>query len=96
MRPSLADGLTGNMESDSQTFDIVRRLADRVVAVAEPSFAQAMRELIQREQLVAEAAGAAGVAAILQGAVDVRGRRVGVVLSGRNVDADVIARVLSA
>ena len=96
MRPSLADGLAGNMESDSQTFDIVRRLADRVVVVAEPSFAQAMRELIQREQLVAEAAGAAGVAAILQGAVDVRGRRVGVVLSGRNVDADVIARVLSA
>jgi len=96
VQPSLADGLTGNMESDSQTFDIVRRLADRVVSVAEPSFARAMRELIQREQLVTEAAGAAGVAAILQGAVDVRGRRVGVVLSGRNVDADVIARVLSA
>jgi threonine dehydratase len=96
VQPSLADGLTGNMESDSQTFDIVRRLVDRVVLVSEPSFQQAMRGLIQREQLVAEAAGAAGVAAILQGAVDVRGRRVGVVLSGRNVDADVIARVLSA
>jgi len=94
VQPSLADGLTGNMESDSQTFDIVRRLVDRVVSVAEPSFARAMRELIQREQLVTEAAGAAGAAAILQGAVDVRGRRVGVVLSGRNVDADVIARVL--
>ena len=64
--------------------------------VAEPSIARAMRELIQREQLVAEGAGAAGVAAILQGAVDVRGRRVGVILSGRNVDADVIARVMSA
>lgn len=96
VRDSLADGLTGNMESESQTFDIVRRLVDRIVLVDEPSFARAMRELIQREQLVAEAAGAAGVAAILQGAVDVRGRRVGVVLSGRNVDADVIARVLSA
>jgi threonine dehydratase len=94
VQPSLADGLTGNMESDSQTFDIVRRLVDRVVLVSEPSFQQAMRGLIQREQLVAEAAGAAGVAAILQSAVDVRGRRVGVVLSGRNVDADVIARVL--
>ncbi|HKV99671.1 MAG TPA: pyridoxal-phosphate dependent enzyme [Vicinamibacterales bacterium] len=94
--PSLADGLVGNIESDTQTFDIVRRLVDRVVSVDEPSFARAMRELIQREQLVSEAAGAAGVAAILQGAADVRGRHVGVVLSGRNVDADVIARVLSA
>jgi threonine dehydratase len=92
---TLADGLAGNMEPDSQTFDIVRRLADRVVLVSEPFFERAMRELIQREQLVAEGAGAAGVAAILQGAVDVKGRRVGVVLSGRNVDADVIARVLS-
>lgn len=95
VKPSVADGLVGNMESDSQTFDIVRRLVDSVVLISEPSFQQAMRGLIQREQLVAEAAGAAGVAAILQGAVDLRGRRVGIVLSGRNVDADVIARVLA-
>lgn len=96
VRPTLADGLAGNMEPESQTFDIVRRLVDRVALVSESSLEEAMRGLIQREQLVAEGAGAAGVAAILQGEVDVSGRRVGIVLSGRNVDADVIARVLSA
>src|SRR5262249_48442515 len=51
---TIADGLAGNMESDSQTFEIVRRHVDRVVSVREASIARAMRELIEREQLIVE------------------------------------------
>ena len=92
--PTLADGLAGNMEPDSQTFGFVQALVDRVVAVSESALGFAMRELIARERFIVEGAGAAGVAAVLQGGLDVAGRRVGVVLSGRNVDSRVIARVL--
>ena len=92
---TLADGLAGNMDLDSATFSLVRDLVDRVVAVDEASLATAMRELILRERLVTEGAGAIAVAALLGGRVDVRGRRVGIILSGRNVDANVIERVLS-
>jgi threonine dehydratase len=92
---TLADGLAGNMDADSQTFDIVRDLVDRVVRVPEESIARAMRDLVLRERLVTEGAGATAVGAILAGNLDLRGRHVGVILSGRNVDAHVLTRVLS-
>jgi threonine dehydratase len=96
VRPTLADGLAGNMEPDSQTFGIVRDLVDRVVRVREPFIERAMRELSLRERLVAEGAGATAVGALLSGDLDVAGRRVAVIVSGRNVDPDVIARVTTA
>ena len=83
---TVADGLAGNMEPDSQTFDIVRDLVDSVVRVPEGLIAQAMRDLMQQERLIVEGAGAAGVAAVLSGELPIAGRRVGVILSGRNVD----------
>jgi threonine dehydratase len=92
---TLADGLAGNMDADSQTFDIVRDLVDRVVRVPEESIARAMRDLVLRERLVTEGAGATAVGAILAGPLDLHGRHVGVILSGRNVDAHVLTRVLS-
>jgi len=94
VEPTLADGLAGNMEPDSQTFAIVRDLVDQVALVAESSIALAMRELSQRERLIAEGAAATAVGALLQRGLDLKGRRVGVILSGRNVDAGVIASVL--
>jgi threonine dehydratase len=91
---TLADGLAGNMDLDSQTFPIVRDAVDRVVALPEQAIEDAMRELILRERLVVEGAGSMGVAALLAGTVAARGRTVGIVLSGRNVDAEVLTRLL--
>jgi threonine dehydratase len=84
--PTVADGLAGNMESDSQTFGIVRDLVDSVVAVPEPEIRAAMRELAIRERLIVEGAAATAIAALAGGYLPVAGRRTGVILSGRNVD----------
>jgi threonine dehydratase len=92
--PTLADGLAGNLEPGSQTFDLVRDLADRVALVSESSIELAMRELIRHERLIVEGAGATAVGALLDGNLDLAGKTVGVVLSGRNVDVDVVRRVL--
>jgi threonine dehydratase len=54
-----------------------------------------MRELIRRERLVAEGASATAVGALLQGGHGLAGRRVGIILSGRNVDAEVLERVFA-
>jgi threonine dehydratase len=94
VKPTLADGLAGNLEPESRTFGLVADLTDRVLLVAEGSIELAMRELVRRERLVAEGASATAVGGLLQGGVDLAGRTVGVILSGRNVDADVLARVL--
>ena len=93
--PTLADGLAGNMDPATRTFPLVRDLVDRVAAVSETAIASAMRELAYRERLITEGAGAIAVAAILDGRLDVRDRRVGIVLSGRNVDREVLERVLN-
>jgi threonine dehydratase len=93
VKPTLADGLAGNLEPGSRTFALVSELADRVVLVAESSIELAMRDLIRRERLVAEGASATAVGALLQGGLDLAGRRVAVILTGRNVDAQVLQRV---
>ena len=94
VRDTLADGLAGNLEPASQTFDLVRNLVDAVALVAESSIETAMRNLVYRERLVAEGAGATAVAAILQGGMALGDGAVGVMLTGRNVDMAVLKRVL--
>lgn len=94
VHPTLADGLAGNLEPRSATFALVERLVDRVVLVTEASLAEAMRGLVKHERLIAEGAGATAVAAILDGGLGLAGRRIGVIVSGRNVDWPVLQRVL--
>jgi|CXWK01.1.fsa_nt_gi threonine dehydratase len=94
VEPTLADGLAGNLEPASQTFDLVRDLVDAVALVAESSIETAMRSLIYRERLVSEGAGATAVAALLQGGLDLGAGPVGVMLTGRNVDEAVLRRIL--
>jgi threonine dehydratase len=81
---TLADGLAGNMAPDSQTFGIVRDLVDRVVRVPESVIADAMRGLATRERLIAEGAAAVAVGALFEGGLDLTGRSVGIIVSGRN------------
>jgi threonine dehydratase len=93
--PTLADGLAGNMEPGSITFGLVQRWVDSVGTVDETGLADAIRGLIANDHLVAEGAGAAGVAAVASGRLDVRGRRVGIVVSGANIDVARLGALLS-
>jgi threonine dehydratase len=97
VRPTLADGLAGNLEPGSRTFEWARAVTDQMVAVGESAIAEAMRGLVHHDRLVVEGAGAVGVAALLSPGLglDLMGRTVGIILSGRNVDADVLARILA-
>jgi len=91
---TLADGLAGNMDPDTCTFAIVRDLVDRVVAVTEDEIAAAMRRLLLEDQLVAEGAAATAIAGVIALAPELAGSTVGVILSGRNVDPEVVKRIL--
>ena len=93
VHPTLADGLAGNMDPDSITFDLVRRYVDRMVLVPEAALADAIRGLFEEERVIAEGAGAAAAAALLSG-IPVAGRKVAVVVSGSNIDPEVLSKVL--
>jgi threonine dehydratase len=94
--PTIADGLAGNMDPETITFDLVRLYVDGLVQVGEEELRAGIRGLVADEHLVAEGAGIAGVAAVLAGRTDLNGRRAAVIVSGANIDTGLLARILSA
>lgn len=83
---TLADGLSGNLDPETITFDVVRTLVDGVDVVSERQLVEAISGLAKEEKLIVEGAGAAGVASILS-----RGAAAGptaVVVSGANIDLE--------
>jgi threonine dehydratase len=91
VQPTLADGLCGNLDPETLTFDIVRATVSRIALVDEAQLRAAVAAIARHEQLITEGAGAVGVAALLGRELDVRGKRVAVVLSGGNIDPDKLA-----
>jgi threonine dehydratase len=93
--PTLADGLAGNVEAGSITFDLLQRHVTDVILVEEHAIAQAMCWLLEREHILVEGSGAVGVAALLGGELALSGPTA-VVLTGRNVAAETLRSVLAA
>jgi threonine dehydratase len=76
------------------TFAINRRTLAGVLVVTDDEVKAAMRYAFEKLKLVVEPGGAVGLAALLAGKLDVAGKRVGVVLSGGNVDPAMFAQIL--
>jgi threonine dehydratase len=91
-RPTLADGVAGGIGEIAWDH---RHLIDDVVVVTEAEIEEAMAALLADDQVVAEGSGALGVAALRSGRVRSDGP-VAAVVSGGNVDAAVLARLLAA
>ena len=90
---TIADGIA--IKSPGRlTFRLVQRYVDDVVTVTEEEIAEAMLLLLERAKLVAEGAGAASLAACLSGRVSCRGKTTAVLISGGNVDLNLISRVI--
>jgi len=73
------------------TFALVLRHVSDIITVTDPQLVEAMRFLWERMKLVVEPTGALATAGVLSGAIDVRDKRVGIILSGGNVDLKAIA-----
>jgi threonine dehydratase len=85
---TIADGLRTSL--GDKTFVEIRQHVDDVVTVSEASIVKAMRAIWEVMKLVVEPSGAVPYAALLDGQLDVRGKRVGLLLSGGNVDLDTL------
>ena len=94
VQPTLADGLAGNLDPDTITFDIVRREVDQIALVSEAQLRDAIAGAVTNEELITEGAGAVGVAAVLAGKFDLRGKRVAIVLSGANIDQGTLSTIV--
>jgi threonine dehydratase len=90
---TIADGVACRVP-DMQAVEIINRYAERIVEVSEAEIRAAMRHYFTDTHNVAEGAGAVPLAALLKESEATRGRRVGLVLTGGNVDRTVFAQIL--
>ncbi len=93
MKPTIADGIAVSRPG-ALNFAIIRDLVDDIVTVSDDETARALLVLLERAKLVVEPAGAVAVAAIITGKVENLGTTVAV-LSGGNIDPQVMERVIS-
>lgn len=77
------------------TFPIIRQYVDDMVTVSEESIIAAMALVWERMKLVIEPTGALGLAALLEGKIDADGARIGVVVSGGNVDIRTVSSLFA-
>jgi threonine dehydratase len=91
---TLAEGIAVKAPGQITT-EIVRRLVDDIVLVREDQIEHAMSLLINIEKTVVEGAGAAGLAAMIANPKLFKGRNVGIVLCGGNIDTRLLASVLT-
>jgi len=92
---TIADGARTPSLGDI-TFPLILQHVDDIVSVSETSIIQAMVLVWERMKLVIEPTAALGLAAILERKVDVSGKRVGIVLSGGNVDVRQVSALFSS
>jgi threonine dehydratase len=90
---TLADGIAVKRPGEL-TFAHVQEFVDEIVTVSEEEIASAILYLLEREKTVAEGAGAVGVAALMNRKVRLEGKSVASVISGGNIDVNVISRVI--
>ncbi len=86
---TIADGLRTSL--GDKTFPIIRDLVDAMVLASEHAIIEALRLVMERMKIVIEPSAAVPLAALLEGQLDVSGLRVGVILSGGNVDLSTFA-----
>ena len=91
---TIADGAQ-TQHSGTLTFPVIQRLVERIVTVSDAQLVQAMRFAAERLKQVIEPTGGLGLAALLAGVVAAPGQRVGVIVSGGNVDITRYAALLA-
>ena len=92
---TIADGLSGNVDPQTLTWDYIRDLVDEIVTVSEDDLAEGLRSLVAEDHLIAEGAGIAAVAAVAARRVTLDGSRAAIVVSGANIDNSTLVEILT-
>ncbi len=91
---TFADGIAVKNPGDL-TFQMAQKYVDDIVTVSDDEIAAAILNLMERQKLVSEGAGAAPVAAAMFGKLPLQGKRTVCVISGGNIDVNILSRVIN-
>jgi len=90
---TIADGIAVRRAGE-RTLPLVQKYVDEIVTVEEEEVANAILLLLEREKTLAEGAGAAAVAALVNHRVELNGKRVAAIVGGGNIDVTLLARII--
>lgn len=93
--PTIADGTRTPSLGENYTFPLILEHVDAMQTVNEDAIKEAVRFAFYRLKLVIEPSGVLGIAALMSGVVPAQGKRVGVIVSGGNIDAETLNTILS-
>lgn len=91
---TFADGIAVKHPGDT-TFALTKAYVDEVVTVSDDEIAAAILALLEKQKVVAEGAGAVGVAAAMFGKLPIQGKKVVCIVSGGNIDVNILSRVIT-
>ena len=91
---TFADGIAVKHPGDL-TYELVQEYVDDIVTVSEDEIAAAILALIEKQKVIAEGAGAVGVAAVMFDKLPVQGKKVVCIVSGGNIDVNILSRVIT-
>ncbi|MDN5312075.1 MAG: threonine dehydratase [Thermoanaerobacteraceae bacterium] len=91
--PTIADGIAVKTPGEL-TFSIIQKYVDNIITVDEDEIANAILLLLERAKVIAEGAGAVPVAAILNRMEDFRDKKIVALVSGGNIDVNILSRII--
>jgi len=92
---SLAEGLLGGLEKDAITFKLIQKYVDDLVLVQEETIKEAIQQLWEKENQIAEGAGAIAIAPILENKDKFKDKTVVSVISGGNIEENLFQKIVS-
>ncbi len=92
-RVTIAEGIAVRC-AGSVTYPLVKKYVDEIVTVDDEEIANAILLLLEKEKTLAEGAGAVATAAAIQHKIPARGKKVGVLVGGGNIDVSVLSRII--
>jgi threonine dehydratase len=90
---TIADGIAVR-DTSPKTLEYILESVDDIVEVADEEIASAILFLLEKQKLLVEGAGATGIAAVLHNKIDIKGKNVGIVLSGGNIDVTMLSLII--
>ena len=92
--PTLSDGTAGGVEEGSVTFDMCKAFVDNMVLLNEDEIREGMIHFIQKERMLVEGAAGTAIAALIKMKNELAGKRVGIIICGRNISIEVLKKIL--
>jgi len=90
---TMADGIAVRRAGE-RTLELIRKYVDDIVTVGEEEIANAVLLFLEREKMLAEGAGAAAIAAVINRKITPRAKSIAVVVSGGNIDVTLLSRII--